>query len=131
MRVRVTKNDIATGKAGDCFRCAVAMAVQRATGDTEANVVEIDYVFHIHAHSRYIPVPWSVRSFLVEFDHDLRRNEDGTVILSPTATSVKPFVFSLPSFSSREWKEKCYGCEQLFDVKELDDEGNCPECVSE
>lgn len=42
-KVHVTAKDIRGGTCGDVFHCAVAAALQRATGDSEARVVEKDW----------------------------------------------------------------------------------------
>lgn len=115
INVTVTAADIADGKANDCFRCPVALAVARATGDSEANVYERDWEFWIEAHGRNTKTPCCVADFVSNFD----RKEDG----EPLPSS---FSFSLPDWG--DWLERCYRCESFCSDDELDDDGVCEEC---
>lgn len=129
--VRVTKAHIANGEAGDCFKCAVALALAKATGDDEANVYENDWTMYLHVWSRHIVAPYEVRQFVYDFDGQPRR-EDGRIDLDDEQCEPpKPFAFTLPPLSDPEWQERCYQCEELFDPSELDDEGVCKACLGE
>lgn len=130
--VRVTAKDIRTGVPGDCFLCAVARALQRATGDSEANVYESSFVVYLQVWSRHIVAPLEVRRFSREFD-GLDRTRGGRARLPkpddyPQLEHVRPFTFELPPLSDPAWREACSCCEELCDAAALDDEGVCPEC---
>jgi len=124
VRVRVTAADIRSGEAGDCLRCAAALALQRATGDPEANVYERDWAVWIDAHGRTTLAPAEVRKFVWEYDA-LGRREGGAAVLP----GVAPFAFKLPPWP--DWLERCGHCEEPFGQAELDDEGLCGECRGE
>jgi len=125
-RVRVTRADCRTGEPGECFRCAVALALQRATGDSEAHVYESgwDGRMMLEVHARHIPAPISVRNFIWEFD-DLLLRPDGRAI---GADELRRPVFTLPPLSDSEWQEECGCCQELLPPADLDDEGTCPDC---
>jgi hypothetical protein len=127
--VRVTAEHIRTGLAGDCLRCAVALALDAATGDDECMVAEKDWTFHLCVWGRWIVAPPEVRRFVDAID-GLDREEDERPILPEKleGSDLAPFAFTLPPLTDPEWQEECYGCEQLFDANELDEEGFCPEC---
>lgn len=129
IRARVTKADIADGKPGDCLKCAVALALNRATGDGEAMVVERDWAMCVKVWSRYIVAPYEVRRFVYHFD-GWPRTEDGRLDMAVETCEEppKPFGFTLPSQDSPEWEEECRGCETLFGPSELDGEGYCEDC---
>jgi hypothetical protein len=120
IKVNVTAKDIKAGEAAECYRCPVAIALQRATKDREARVVSVDWRLYLVVWCRYIAAPVEVRDFVIDFDH---RSEDD----SPP----KPFRFTLPPLADEPWEEECYGCEELFSPNELDDEGYCKECATE
>jgi hypothetical protein len=124
IRVRVTAKDIREGGAGDCFRCAVAGALQRATGDNDAHVYESDFLVYLTAWSRHIHAPDRVRTFVLDYDECPVHERTGRL-----PADLRPFVFTLPPQDDPEWLERCGGCEQLFAGSELDDEGICPECM--
>lgn len=130
IRARITAKDIASGVAGNCHSCPVAISLDRATGDTEAMVYERDWQMHLRVHGRVILAPYEVAKFVRDFD-DMPRTDDGRIDTTAEAYGdrPKPFAFILPSLDDPEWKEECYGCEQLFDASELDDEGYCGECL--
>jgi hypothetical protein len=131
IRVEVTAGDIAAGEGGDCFRCAAALALQRATGDDHANVYERDCVLYVEAWSRHLVAPYELKKFVWDFD-DLPRCPDGTPdTADPEYLAPAPFGVELPDQSDPEWQEQCYGCEDLFDAAELDDEGRCASCAAE
>jgi hypothetical protein len=46
-RVRVTAEHIRTGIAGNCLRCAVALALDDATDDKECMVFEKDWTLRL------------------------------------------------------------------------------------
>jgi hypothetical protein len=127
--VRVTEKHIRTGIAGDCNYCAVAMALDEATGDTECSVGEIDWILHLCVRGRVIVAPPEVRRFVYDLD-GLARKADGRPKLPRRleGSDFAPFAFALPPFSDPEWKEECSGCSELFDRDGLDEEGFCPEC---
>lgn len=130
-KVRVTKKDMREGVGGDCWRCAVSLALHRATGDDHANVYRSDWILYVEVWSRSILAPDEVRLFVDAYD-ELERQEDKTPILpDPLPDDLQPFTFELPPSDSPEWQERCYGCESLFDDADLDDEGNCEECRKE
>jgi hypothetical protein len=130
--VRVTAEHIRSGLAGDCFRCAVALALDEATGDDECMVGEIDWILHLRVWNRVIVAPPEVRRFVFDLD-GLDRGEGGRPKLPKKlkGTDVAPFVFTLPPPTDPAWKEQCHGCEQLFAPAELDSEGCCAECREE
>lgn len=113
LTITITPADIAAGDRSNCFRCPAAIAVARATGDSEANVYDADFSLWIEAHSRHIRAPWEVREFVRSFDGECRPS---------------PLTFTLPDLSNPAWKERCYCCEELHGGGELDDEGVCLEC---
>lgn len=128
-RVSVTAAHIAAGKAGDCSRCPVALALTEATGDTEASVSEVEWELRINVHGRTILPPGEVRQFVRDFDDQPRREDDRTLDTAhKDYRPPEPFEFELPALDDPEWQEHCYCCEEIFDVAELDDEGVCEEC---
>lgn len=124
LKVHVTAEDIREGVAGDCFSCAVARAVERATGDDHANLYRRDYVLYIEAWSRSVEAPPEVCRFVTAFDD----TPEGETPADWYGRPLEPFAFELPHAKSREWKERCYGCEELFAPSKLDDDGCCPAC---
>lgn len=128
LRARVTKADIAKGVAGDCLKCAVSLALNRATGDTDVMVYERDWTMYLKVWSRHIIAPYEVRSFVHEFDGQPRRDDGRLDLKNKECEPPKPFAFTLPPLSSSEWEEECCGCEELFAPSELDDEGCCEGC---
>ena len=128
-KIRVSASDIRNGRAADCFRCAVARALQRATGDDEAHVNEIDYLLRLHVWGRIFTAPQCVTDFIVAFDRHYERYDSGRVKLPRRLPEdVRPFSFTIPPLDDPEWEEQCYHCEELCDPKTLDDEGVCQEC---
>jgi hypothetical protein len=127
--VSVTAQDIRHGVAGCGFNCAIARALQRATEDDHAHVMSHDWQLRVFVWSHSVPAPWEVISFVHAFD-DLPRRKDGRPKLPRrlTGTDLAPFSFEIPALDSNGWLENCYGCEQLFEVAELDGEGYCAEC---
>lgn len=127
--IRVTLDDILHGEAGQCHQCAVARALQRRFPDSDANVYERDWVTWIQVWAVHVEAPWKVIQFTRQFDQ-LPRNSDGTLALDmiPKVERPKPFKFTVPVWKDRQWRERCYGCEELVDPKDLDDEQYCPEC---
>lgn len=116
IHVEVTAEDIAKGTARDCYRCAVALAMNRAFGETsESHVYEMDFHTWLSTWHLNIRCPWVVFDFLRDFD-------------GYTGDQPKPFTFELPDLASSEWEERCYSCENLFSPDALDDRGNCPDC---
>ena len=133
IRVNVRLSDISDGIAGDCFRCSVALALQRATKDKEARVVESDWQIKLCVHSREITAPSEVVDFVRTFDDLPRLHKDeignGKPILPKhLPEELRPFKFTLPDLGSAEWQERCCICDELFATEDLDDEGICQEC---
>lgn len=116
LKVSIREKHIRKGVKGDCHRCAASLALTDATGDTEANVYRRDWLLFVEVHGRHIHAPEELCEFVGEFDY---------------GGKVEPFEFELPNMKHPDWKEQCYSCEELFDGKELDDEGNCPECSND
>ncbi len=128
IQVSVSEDDIREGIAGDCHRCAVSLALTRATGDTEANVYVDDWLHYIEIGGRHVLAPPEVTAFVVQFDRQ-PRGEDGRIDASHRDyRPPDPFDFELPDQGDPEWKERCYKCEELFDASDLDDEGVCGDC---
>lgn len=126
--VQVTLEDMRQAEAGECFRCAVARALQRATGDSEANVYEDDFNVRLEAHGRSIVAPVAVRLFVWALD-DLDRDEHGRPVLEfPLEEELLPPTFVLPDYSDPDWRERCARCGGYVQAGELDDEGHCSEC---
>jgi hypothetical protein len=123
--ITVTTDDIKQGVAGDCARCPVAIALNRAFMEKgqsafiyspEARVVEIDWELHLEVWGRYIQAPDSVDTFVRRFDGHAQE-------------PATPISFVLPEFHTQWWKEKCTDCEELFGATELDGEGICEVCA--
>jgi hypothetical protein len=131
IRARVTTNDIRAGIAGDCHSCPGALALSRATKDTEPRISERGYDgLFVCVWGQWLEAPWELREFVRAFDA-LERGEDGKPTLPAKLDGdLAPFSFELPPLGSPPWKEECYCCENLFDPGELDDEGYCPDCVT-
>jgi hypothetical protein len=110
-RVRVTKKDCKRGEKRSCFRCPVALALQRATGDSEANVFEMDWQLYLEACGRLALAPQQVVQFIWDKDADL---------------DPEPISFDLPPI--KDWKEKCCQCQDIFEQVDLDRKGFCEEC---
>jgi hypothetical protein len=128
-RVQVTPADIREGMCGDCFNCAIALALQRATGDDHANVHEADFGMYLEAHSRVIVCPREVVAFVWKYDTMPRNERQRPIIPDVLPDNLRPFEFELPPFDSLEWEERCYECDGLFPTVELNDEQYCPECA--
>jgi hypothetical protein len=127
-KIRITEDHIRTGIAGDCHRCAIALAVNEAIEDADCGIVEVDSMIYLIIQSRYLIAPVAVRKFVNAID-ELEREADGRPKLPPELPEeLAPFEFTLPPFDDPAWKEECNGCEFLFDPAELDDEGVCEEC---
>lgn len=120
MRVTVTAKDIREGVAGDCFRCAVGLALARHTKDDHSQVVEVDYILRINTQGRYIIAPEEVQTFVRDFDSVVAEGYRQIIL--------KPFSFHIPKWKDSEWDDRCYGCEEFFKTSELDQEGNCVDC---
>jgi hypothetical protein len=130
-KVRVTATLIRTGLAGDCHRCAVALAVAEATGDDECMMAEVDWLLRLSVWGRWIAVPYEVRRFVHAVD-GLRRKADGRPKLPRRlAEELAPFEFTLPAFDDPAWDEQCERCGAIFDPAEIDDEGRCEDCRKE
>jgi hypothetical protein len=117
IKVKVKREHIRKGIAHDCHRCPVVLAIADAIPDSEPMLYEdMADGTRIDVCGRTIRAPHEVFDFMVDFDHGRK-------------CDVAPFSFELPDLDDREWQEKCYHCEELFDPEELDDEGCCPECA--
>jgi hypothetical protein len=126
--IQVLAKDVRAAVPGDCFRCAVALALQRATGDDHANVYEDDYQLRLEVWSRSIIAPWEVTQFVHALD-DLPRTRTGRAKLPRKLDGdLTPPTFELPAADDPEWDERCPGCEQYIKADEQDDEGYCAEC---
>ncbi len=131
LTVRVLRRHIRQGIGGDCWGCALARALQEATGDKGANVFRRDYILRVEVWSRSVVASLRVAWFVNAFD-DLDLRKDGRVkVPRVLPETLQPFSFELPALDSPEWVEKCYGCEELCDPKTLDAEGYCPDCRPE
>ena len=130
IKVSVTAEDILEGVCGDCHRCAVALALSRASGDDEANVYERDWTLYLEVHGRHIPAPFEVSQFVRTFDSQPRTDGGAVDFDAVDCEPPSPFDFELPPFDGGDWQERCYHCEELFDDEELDDEGICKECLA-
>lgn len=128
MNVDVTDRDIVAAKAGNCFRCAVALALARATGDDHANAYERDFELRLEAWGRSIAAPRKVRQFVRQLDDQPRDDSGRLDLVHPDCDPPSSFSFSLPEFDDPKWKDSCYACGWLFDRDELDDEGMCCKC---
>lgn len=118
IRVNVTARDLRIGRACDCFECPVALALQRATGDNEAQVNNtLDGDVWLEAWGRMIEAPPKVRLAVRAVDHGLRGG-------------VTPFRFTLPAITDPRWKEECQECGEICEQGELDDNGCCAECAA-
>ena len=129
LTVRVTKDDIRRGVAGDCDACAVALAASRAT-DEECGVQTIDWELHLRVNCFYIQVPFHVAAFVRQFDDWPRCPDDTLKLLPQLPLGLQPFSFEIPDLTSDEWRELCWKCGDLFDQSELDEEGCCEACTS-
>lgn len=126
IEVSVTAADIAAGVAGDCHRCAVALALARATGDAEANVYDCHWQIWLEAHGRHVQAPPAAAAFVNAFDA-LRRLPNGRV--DPGVSGAPgPLAFPLPDLDDPAWRERCCHCENLFVSAELDEAGACAAC---
>ncbi len=126
--INVTHEDIRHGKAGDCFNCAVALALWRVTEDDHAQVFEADYLLRLECWSRSIVAPWEVTQFVGAFD-SLERDDNGQVIFpDEMPDELQPFTFEIPDGNDPEWDEECPGCQRFIKADEQDDEGYCAEC---
>lgn len=117
--VIVTAEDVFGGVAGDCFRCPIACALARATGDAEANVYERDFVIYLQAEGRSIEAPPEAAAFSWKFDARDKGGPPG------------PFAFTLPPLTDSAWMGNCEDCGHLFPPDELDDEWSCEDCRGE
>lgn len=129
-KISVSAADIAAGRAGDCFRCPVAIALARATGDGEANVYERDFEMWIEVGGRHTRAPHEVREFVHGFDGQPRTEDGRPDTGHEDYDPPGPFEFELPDRDGPEWQGRCYCCEELFAPSELDDEGFCQGCAS-
>jgi hypothetical protein len=127
-KVRVTAALIRRGIAGDCHRCAVALAVRKAMGDAECMVAEVEWTLRLRVWSRWIIVPWEVRWFVYTIDSLGRKSDGRPQLRQKLSEYLAPFEFTLPPFDDPAWEEQCCGCEDLFDRTELDEEGLCEDC---
>lgn len=111
--VTVSQDNILSGLANRgaerCFTCPVALALQRATGDNEARVIEAGWTYYLVVWSRWHPAPLPVRAFIRAFDDRKVAARDA-------------ISFVLPPVSDPAWKEECYRCRTLYE------DGVCPEC---
>lgn len=135
--INVTAADLATGVAGACGRCPVALALRRDARDGHAEVYEDWGIVRIELHGRSIIAPEEVQDFVHAFD-DLPRRKDGLVarkaIRRKTArfdiveTLPGPFTFTLPPLNDPKWEERCCNCGEHVPQGELDDDSECEEC---
>lgn len=130
IQVTLTEYDIHNGIAGDCHRCAIALALQRDTKDEEANVTEIDFISYLSCWGRFIIAPCEVQAFIWEFDRLPREEGKRPKLPDVLPESLRPFSFVLPDMGHEDWKSLCYECEELCDPQELDDEGCCKSCCA-
>lgn len=118
----VTQEDIDNGESGDCYRCAVALAMARATGDDGANVHEHEWELRLEVEGCSIPAPDRVRAFVRAFDEPGRGGD-------PSA--IKPFSFQIPAINSPLWERYCDQCHTAYDRDELDESDLCDYCRDE
>jgi hypothetical protein len=128
IKVSVTAEDMDQGIIGDCYECAVALALNRATGDTESMVYEHDFSIYLKVNFRSISAPYEVRSFVHDFDAQPRTEDNHVDTAHPDYEPLKPFDFELPDQDKPEWLEGCQDCGELFEASELGDEGCCEDC---
>jgi hypothetical protein len=81
-KIRITEDHIRTGIAGDCHRCAIALAVNEAIEDADCGIVEVDSMIYLIIQSRYLIAPVAVRKFVNAID-ELEREADGRPKLPP------------------------------------------------
>jgi hypothetical protein len=129
--VQVEQWQIDEGVAGSCYYCPVALALVKATGDKDANVVEQEWRLYLSVWGRLMPAPESVRHFVRRFDA-LPRDDNN----KPNRSSFEdgdalpaPFAFELPGPDDPAWEETCSGCGELFEPCELDEDGYCLACA--
>ena len=128
MKITVTEDDIRSGIAGDCLRCAVAKALQRRTKDDCAKVVEAYWNLRLEVWSRSIVAPIEVQDFILEFDQQERDEARHLILPGPLPPKLAPFSFEIPNSDDPEWLEECCKCQELKSPSELDGEGYCKEC---
>jgi hypothetical protein len=128
MQVCVTLDDIADGLIGDCYRCPVALALARATGDREANVYDDGGGIWLEVWGRVIEPPHEVWVFVREFDALPRTEDRHPNVVHVDYRQPEPFAFTVPDLDDPKWRECCSCCGDLFDPSELDDDGLCAEC---
>ncbi len=126
--IHVRVKHIRAGLGGDCFRCAVALALQEATGDDEANVYEDDYLTRLEVHGRSVVAPGEVRQYVWNYDAAPRLADGRPALAARLPERLRPFSFEIPDQNDPEWDERCYGCDEYFKADELDCEGCCGEC---
>jgi hypothetical protein len=131
--VSVTEKHIREGLSGDCFFCAVALAVQEATGDSEASVVDTRYEgLWVLAHGRSTKLPFCPAGQLVwAFDnHETVGGGCLRLKLGPELPpDLQPLTFELPDLDDKEeWQPDCYECGERYPEAELDEEGVCEHC---
>lgn len=133
IKVSVTAEDIAEGRAGNCHDCPVALAVLRAVGDTdtEVSVYDHDWVTYIQVGGRCIPAPHRVAAFISQFDMQPRLKDMRANRADPKYKVLLPFDFDLPGDDDPDWREHCYHCNELFEPAALDGEGVCKGCLAE
>lgn len=127
MIVRVLDSHIRESECRECFRCAVARALQDATCDREAHVYTDDGIVKIRVWSQSALAPWEVAQFVHNYDALAAYGETPHLpaMLPP---ELEPFSFELPDAGDPAWEENCSECEELRPPAELDDEGVCTEC---
>lgn len=118
--VRVRSRHIRTGLSGNCFNCAVALAVQEATGDDSANVWADWGIVRVEVGGRSIIPARRVTDFIHAYDDAGDRDKPPELPARLWGTPFDP-----------EWEEKCVNCEELRNPRELSDEGVCEECQRE
>jgi hypothetical protein len=122
--------------AGSCFDCVIAVALQQATGDTEASVVEDDSVYYLVVWGRNMEAPHRVAEFIGAFDSlprvlDSWCPEGAEAIVPEVLTeALAPFDFELPPLTDSDWKESCHHCWAFVEQADVDDDGVCGECRS-
>lgn len=128
IRVQVTRELIADGVGGDCYRCPVSFAVQSATGDLDANVFDHDSLIHIEVNGLVIRAPQEVQRFVWGYDALPRDEDDRPDPTHPDYEPPEPFAFDLPGQDDPAWQVRCDSCGSLVDRSEVDMDGYCEDC---